>query len=122
MSSRVAITVVLILCTAFGILDGYFLIMNAVTPRAFDLLFGVVIMITAYTWYRRDAISRHHQASVFLGGAVILISPLAIPYYLARTRESGKKLKAVLAFVGLVVSCLVIGIATTSIVSAVGGA
>jgi peptidoglycan/LPS O-acetylase OafA/YrhL len=122
MSSRVAIAIVLLLCAAFGILDGYFLLQNAVTPRAFDLLFGVVVMITAYTWYRQDAISRHHRASVFLGGAVILFSPLAIPYYLAHSRESGKKLKSVLGFVGLVVLCLVVGVVTTSVVSAVGGA
>jgi hypothetical protein len=39
---------------------------------------------------------------MYLGGAIVLFSLVAVPYYLYRSREAGRRKAAILRFVGLV--------------------
>ena len=122
MNLRTAVLVVFALCITFGLLDGYFLMRNLATPRAFDFLFAIVVMIAAYLWYRRDSMARSYSGSTLLAGAIILISPLAIPFYLAKSREKGKKTKSILLFIGFIISAMLVGGGTIVLFGVASGA
>ncbi|TDM09012.1 MAG: hypothetical protein C4K60_06565 [Ideonella sp. MAG2] len=77
------------------------------TPKAFDVLFLVVSTVLVYRWYYVDAANRAYRRTALLGGAVIILPLLAIPYYLFRSRPSGQKLRALLGFLGLVALSIV---------------
>jgi uncharacterized protein YneF (UPF0154 family) len=121
-TTRIANALILSLCLSFGLIDGYFLVKNQTTPRAFDLAFAAVVMITGYFWYRRDSILQEYQGSVFLGGAIILFVPIATPIYLALSRAPGKKLKSVFLYLAFLVVALLVGVGTTNLVAVASGA
>jgi uncharacterized protein YneF (UPF0154 family) len=121
-TTRIANALILSLCLSFGLIDGYFLVKNQTTPRAFDLAFAAVVMITGYFWYRRDSILQEYQGSVFLGGAIILFAPIATPIYLALSRAPGKKLKSVFLYLAFLVVALLVGVGTTNLVAVASGA
>jgi hypothetical protein len=122
MTKRLAMGLILGLCLVFGLIDGYFLVHNSATPRAFDFMFAAVVMITAYLWYRRDAITEGYQGSVFLGGSIILFAPIATPIYLALSRAPGRKLRSVLLYLVFLVVALVLGVGATNLVVVASGA
>jgi hypothetical protein len=47
---------------------------------------------------------------VGLGGAIILMSLFAVPYYLLRSRPPGQKGRTLLRFVGFCLLCIVVNV------------
>ncbi len=122
MTKQLAIALILGLCVAFGLIDGYFLVQNSATPRAFDFFFAAVVIITAYLWYRHDSLTQGYQGSVLLGGAIILFSPIATPIYLAMSRAPGRTLKSVLLYLAFLAIELVLGVGATNLIVVASGA
>ena len=68
--------------------------------------------LLVFWWYWADSTSRSYRRSPLLNVAVVAIGFLAVPYYLVRSRESGKRLPALAKMVGylvLIVAAMVIG-------------
>jgi ABC-type uncharacterized transport system permease subunit len=102
MNLRTVVIVVLAGAFMFGVADTYFFSRGVVMPRTLELLLSLVVLVAGYLWYRQDAAARGYRTSMYLGGAIILFSLVAVPYYLYHSREAGLRQRAILRFVGLV--------------------
>ena len=60
----------------------------------------------SFYWFRLDREQRGWPRSRWLSIAVIFLTPLAIPWYIARSRPRGRKLRGVLRFFGYVLLVL----------------
>ena len=102
MTTRHAVMLALALAMLMGAADAYLWTRGTEETHALDLVWTFAFMIVGYVWYRQDSIDRSYRGSVLLGGAVVFVAVLAIPYYLARSRPAGQKTRAVFGFLGLV--------------------
>ena len=80
-------------------------------PVLWSLLTGLLSSFLGFYWFRLDRELRGWPRSRWLGVAIVTITPLAVPYYLARSRPKGRKLRGVAGFVGYVFLMLVTSMA-----------
>jgi len=71
-------------------------------PVLWSLLSGLLSSFLSFYWFRVDRELRGWPPSRWLSTAIVTITPLAVPYYLARSRPKGEKLRGVARFVGFV--------------------
>lgn len=71
-------------------------------PVLWSLLTGLLSSFLSFYWFRVDRELRRWPRSRWLSTAIVTVTPLAVPYYLARSRPKGKKLRGVARFVGYV--------------------
>lgn len=109
MNSRRALAVFLCVLAAYGAVIGYYT--PADPPKALEFIFLPGTVIPVYLWYRYDSKERNYQRTSLLGGAIIIFSLAAVPYYLVRSRPSGAKADALLRFSGFVVMSFAIMVA-----------
>lgn len=62
--------------------------------------------LLCFTWYRHDRDERAYARSRWLNVGVIALTPLAIPWYLLRSRAKGERLRAILRLLGFVLLML----------------
>lgn len=86
-----------------GLCAGYFASQNRDVPRALDFGLIVATIVAVYAWYYADAAARNFRRTALLGGAVIMFTIVAVPYYLCRSRPPGQRLAALGRFVGVLV-------------------
>ena len=55
-----------------------------------------------FWWYLADSTSRSYRRSPLLNVAIVAIAFFAVPYYLLRSREKGRRFQAVAKMVGFV--------------------
>jgi hypothetical protein len=108
MSARQVLVLYFLLLLSLGAVAGHYALVDRLPPRGFGPLFLLVTTALLYVWYYRDAAEQKFQRSARLGGAVILVSILAIPYYLWRSRPPGRRGRALLKFAGLFVLSFVV--------------
>ncbi|GAA0743428.1 hypothetical protein LRH25_06280 [Ideonella azotifigens] len=108
MTSKRALILFFIAVVVYGALGGYFASVNAPLPKPLELLFTIGLAVLVYVWYYLDAAERRYKRSVLLGGAVIVLSVVAVPYYLVRSRPKGQRIKALLGFVGFLVLAVIL--------------
>lgn len=117
---------VLWLLSACALLEGLF-DAHAMAPgtRAslLPLASALALSYLSFCWYRLDSEARGYRRSRWLNSGVVALTLVAIPYYLARSRPRGQKLRALLrligffllqclaAFVGALVGTLAFGLA-----------
>jgi len=100
MTARQAVLALLALTAVYGGMGGYLAAQNADPPRILDVALSVLMLVATYVWYYVDARERRYNRTALLGGAIILFSIVAVPYYLVRSRPVGQKGKALLRFLG----------------------
>jgi hypothetical protein len=108
MNSRRALISFFTALALYGAVAGYYASVNADPPRPVELLFTVATVVSIYLWYYFDAAERSYRRSIAMGGAIIMFSLVAVPCYLARSRPSGARVKALVRFVGSVALALVV--------------
>ena len=77
------------------------------------LVFGVLQNFLPFYWYRLDSDLRAFARSRLMNFGVVFLAPLVIPIYLLRSRARGRRLRALLRFVGfslLLVLAVVLGL------------
>ena len=72
-----------------------------------DIVFAIFSIFIVYWWYREDATRRGFNRSSLLSLAVALAAPIAIPYYLFRSRGARYGAVATVAFIAILVATLV---------------
>jgi hypothetical protein len=115
---------VLIAAALGGAIVGSYGVHDADPPRAVRLVVSLLLMVLVYLWYVLDARERKFKRSVALGGAVVLFSAIAVPYYLYRSRPRGQRAAALGGFVGLLLlawAVAALSVALVSVVAANGG-
>jgi hypothetical protein len=108
MTSRHAVLVLLALTALYGGIGGYLAAQNADPPKILDVAVSVLMLVVTYVWYYVDAKERKYNRTTLLGGAIILFSIVAVPYYLVRSRPAGQKGKALVRFLGFCVLSVVV--------------
>ena len=94
------------IAAAYGAASGFFAANDQNVPRVVEFIVTLLLMGVTYGWYYLDAAEKNYHRTTPLGGAIIFIPMFAIPYYLARSRARGQKIKSVLWFVAFCVLCL----------------
>ncbi|MBQ0936898.1 hypothetical protein [Ideonella paludis] len=107
MNSKIILIVLFLTLGLSGACSGYYESHHRATPKAFDILFLAVSTVLVYRWYYLDAAARAYRRTALLGGAVIMLPLLALPYYLFRSRPTGQKMRALLGYFGLLVLAIV---------------
>ena len=77
------------------------------------LVFGVLQNFLPFYWYRLDSDLRAFARSRLMNFGVVFMGPLVIPVYLLRSRARGRRLRALLRFLGfslLLVLATVLGL------------
>lgn len=80
-------------------------------PVLWSLLTGLLSNFLTFYWFRVDRELRAWPQSRWLSTAMVTITPLAVPYYLARSRPRGKKLRGVARGFGYLVLMLLASLA-----------
>ena len=113
MNPRRALACLIILMALYGCAAGYYGARELDVPKAIEWVTTLAFAVLTYVWYYLDAREIAYQRTVPLGGAVILFSVLAVPYYLIRSRPKGQRRKAMLRFFGFGLLMLLVSIAAS---------
>jgi len=80
-------------------------------PVLWSLASGLLSSFLSFYWFRLDRELRGWPRSRWMSTAIVTVTPLAVPYYLARSRPKGRKLRGVGRFVGYVLLMMVASVA-----------
>lgn len=80
-------------------------------PLLWTFMSGLLSSFLSFYWFRLDREQRGWPRSRWLSTAIVFLTPLAIPWYIARSRPQGRKLRGVLRFFGYVLLMLVVSMA-----------
>ncbi|MGJ9416715.1 hypothetical protein ACHAC9_02960 [Massilia sp. CMS3.1] len=64
------------------------------------VLFAVLQNFLPFYWYRLDSDLRAYRRSRWMNAGIVFLAPVAIPVYLLRSRERGRRLRALLCCLG----------------------
>lgn len=108
MNARQALYALLSISFMYAALAGITSSYDIQLPKSVELVAGLLMLAGTYIWYYLDAAERGYRRTTLLGGAVILFSLLAVPYYLFRSRSRGQRAKAIFRFFGICVLYIVV--------------
>ena len=80
-------------------------------PLVWTFVSGILSSFLSFYWFRLDRELRGWPRSRWLSTAIVFLTPLAIPWYIARSRPRGRKLRGVLRFFGYVLLMLLVSMA-----------
>jgi hypothetical protein len=66
---------------------------------------GLTAGYLCFLWYVADSDERGFRRPRWLGAAMILLTPIAVPWYLVRTRAGSARAQALLGYAGCVGLC-----------------
>jgi peptidoglycan/LPS O-acetylase OafA/YrhL len=104
--------VLLLLMVLDGALDATYAARGQDQPLAWSAPLTLCVSFLGFLWYRIDSDERRYPRSRWLNIGVIILTIVAVPYYLVRSRPAGQKLRALLKCVGfalLMVLCAAVG-------------
>ncbi len=90
-------------------------------PAWLALATSLVFSALIFAWYLADTQQRGYTRTALLNIAIILVSVVAVPYYLLRSRARGQRLKAITRMLGVFVLLLLAMLAGGLVVSLVAG-
>ena len=102
MTPRGALNALLVLMFVSALVDAASGMRERGAPLFWTLLSGFLSSFLSFYWYRLDRELRAWPRSRWLSIAIVTLTPLAVPYYIARSRPKGHKLRGVARFVGFV--------------------
>jgi hypothetical protein len=117
MNEKKALVLILILFMFDAASDAYFGVHKAPIPLWWDAVSIISLIMLILTWYHFDSSTRGYARSKWLNAGVLFAAVIAIPYYLIRSREDGKKIKALVRLLGFAMLSLI-----SMIIGALGGA
>ena len=107
----------------FAVLGGLMSYMDARQinePQWLVMVTSIVGSLLVFWWYSTDSTSRSYRRSPLLNVAIIAIGIVAVPYYVLRSRERGKRLVAFAKLIGfalLAIVAMAIGVVLGLLVS-----
>jgi hypothetical protein len=77
-------------------------IATGIRSPGWSIVETLVFSFLCFFWYRLDSDARLYRRTALLNIAVVMMAPLALPYYLLRSRPAGARGRALLRFAGFV--------------------
>ena len=102
----------LLLSAVNGGVDTYLDMHHIPEPGWWLISSSLLAMGIVFAWYHSDSNARGYPRSRWLNISMVMVSLLALPYYLIRSRPEGQKLKVLMKYFGfclLSILCQVIG-------------
>lgn len=99
LSSRSLLFAIAALMVANGAVDGYYEEVGT-PPIGWTLGLALAFSFLVFAWYRHDSDEQGYRRTIWLNMGVLVASPLAVPYYLLRSRPAGRRLRAILRLAG----------------------
>jgi hypothetical protein len=118
--ARASIAGLLAIAFCNGAANGYFSKHHLAEPGAVAALFFASVMALTYLWYYYDSIERCYLRTRGLNLGIIMLSIVAVPYYLTRSRPQGQRLKSILRLFGFALSYIICAIVGVLLVKLVG--
>jgi hypothetical protein len=116
MTQKRILIVMLLVMVLDGFIDATYAAKGLDQPAVWSLPLTLFFSFLIFLWYRHDSDRVGYARSRWLNIAIILASPVSVPYYLLRSRPEGQKLRAFLrcvGFSGLMVLCAALGMLLT---------
>jgi peptidoglycan/LPS O-acetylase OafA/YrhL len=116
MTQKRILILMLLVMVVDGFIDATYAANDLQQPAVWSLPLTVCFSFLTFLWYRRDSDRVGYARSRGLNIAIILATPVSVPYYLVRSRPEGQKLRALLKCAGfavLMVLCAAIGMVLT---------
>lgn len=95
MTKKRILILMLLVMVADGYSDATYASRGLQQPVEWTLPLTLFFSFLTFLWYRRDSDDVGYARSRGLNIAIILASPISVPYYLVRSRPQGRKLMAV---------------------------
>jgi len=89
-----------------GVLDARDMALRTGSPLV-AVATTLVLSFLCFYWYRLDSDEHGYRRNKWLNIGVVMFALVAVPYYLARSRAAGKKVRALLRFAGFALLQLV---------------
>jgi hypothetical protein len=100
MTPKRILIALLLLMVLDGLLDATYDAGGQETPIGWSLALALSFSFLCFAWYRHDSDARHYARSRWLNTGMVVLTVLAMPYYLLRSRPRGQKLRAILKCAG----------------------
>lgn len=100
MTQKRILILMLLVMVVDGYVDATYASHGLQQPVAWTLPLTLCFSFLTFLWYRRDSDEVGYARSRGLNIAIILASPVAVPYYLVRSRQQGRKLIGLLKCAG----------------------
>jgi hypothetical protein len=114
---RLTLVLLFLAVAVSGAFDGYHLARDEATPAPLNLALTFLLGAISFAWYYFDAARIPYKRAKLLDVVVIFFAPIAIPFYLVRSRPSGLRLKALGLFFVVLALLIATTVATTTLVS-----
>lgn len=116
MTPKRILIALLLLMLLDGLLDATYDAGGQETPIGWSLALALSFSFLCFAWYRQDSDARHYARSRWLNTGMVVLTVLAMPYYLLRSRPPGQKLRAILKCAGFAL-LMVLATATGMVLS-----
>lgn len=94
MTPKNTLWALLALMLACGMTEAQYAAAHMRMPAWWMLLSAFLLNFLPYYWYRQDSEARMFPRSRWMNSFVVGIGPVGIPIYLLRSREKGRRLRA----------------------------
>jgi hypothetical protein len=103
MTTKRILFALLLLMALDGALDATYSASGAEQPLGWSMALTLTFSFLCFAWYRNDSDARHYARSRWLNTGMVVLSVIAMPYYLVRSRAPGERLRAVLRCAGFAI-------------------
>jgi hypothetical protein len=107
MNEKKALVLILILFMFDAASDAYLGVRKVPVPLWWDAFSIISLIMLILTWYHFDSSTRGYVRSKWLNAGVLFAAVIAIPYYLIRSRQDGKKIMALVRLLGFAMLSLI---------------
>lgn len=105
-AGKQALATLLLIAALIGILGGHFAERYRYSSVVWRLVLEVLFSFVSFVWYCRDSDARGFVRTRWRSVAMVGVTPVAIPFYLWRSRPPGSRGRAILRFFGFAVQLL----------------
>jgi hypothetical protein len=100
MTPKRILLAMLLLMALDGALDATYGAHDMEQPLGWSIALALTFSFLCFAWYRQDSDARNYTRTRWLNTSMVILSVVAMPYYLVRSRERGQKLRAILRCAG----------------------
>jgi hypothetical protein len=100
MTPKRILIALLLLMVLVGVIEAPYESAGREPPIGWSLAVTLAFSFLCFAWYRQDSDLRHYKRSRWLNSGMVVLTVVAMPYYLLRSRPRGQKLRALFRCLG----------------------